>query len=398
VQGPANYKFTSEPAFVETIEMNPSAARLAAFATFLLHGTLLGSWAPHIAFAKERLEAGPGLFGLALLSLPFGAVIAMPIAGALINLFGSAAVTLTAGILFCILVLGPPHAADLWQFIGAGILLGAAIGSMDVAMNAHGLAVEKAIRKPIMSVLHGGFSLGAIIGAFASAPLISVLGPTQQILLVSAVCLITQLVASRYYLPADTDRGLSGSHFAWPTSATIGLGMLCFLALMIEGSILDWGAIYMRERFAIDAAFAAIAFGSYQGGMAIARFTGDVLRVKIGAVKLVFASALLAAIGTALAILAPGPVLAIIAFAFAGLGIGNVAPVLFAGGGRLEPDAPGRGIAAVTTLGYSGFLAGPPLIGFAAELTNLQIGLGLTVIAAAVIAFFARYVSSADTY
>jgi MFS family permease len=378
--------------------MNPPAARLAVFATFLLHGILLGSWAPHIAFAKERLEAGPGLFGFALLSLPFGAVIAMPIAGALINLYGSAKLTLIGGILFCVFVLGPPHAPDLWQFIFAGILLGAAIGSMDVAMNAHGLAVERAIKKPIMSVLHGGFSLGAIIGAFASAPLISAFGPSWQIVLVSLMCLVMQLVAFRSYLPSSIDKGLSGSHFAWPTSGTIALGALCFLALMIEGSILDWGAIYMREQFAIDAAFAAIAFGSYQGGMAIARFTGDYLRVKIGAVKLVFLSALLTAAGTAIAIIAPDPVMAIVAFAFAGLGIGNVAPVLFAGGGRLEPDAPGRGIAAVTTMGYSGFLAGPPLIGFAAELTTLQIGLGLTVVAAGIIALFARKVSSADTY
>jgi MFS family permease len=113
---------------------------------------------------------------------------------------------------------------------------------------------------------------------------------------------------------------------------------------------------------------------------------------------MVVVSALLTAGGTAVALLAPSPALALAAFVFAGLGVGNIAPVLFAGGGRLEPDAPGRGIAAVTTLGYSGFLCGPPLIGFAAQVTNLNAALFLTVIAALIIAVFARMVKSADSY
>jgi MFS family permease len=378
--------------------MNASAARWAVFTTFLIHGMLLGSWAPHIALAKERLDVGPAVFGAALLSMPLGAVIAMPIAGVLINKYGSAKLTLIGGIMFCLFVLGPPHAPTMPLFVLAGILLGASIGSMDVAMNAHGLAAERALKKPILSVLHGAFSLGAIFGAFASAPLLRAFGPTWQLVLTSAVCLVAQLVAARFFLPASVDKGLSGSHFAWPTRATIGLGALCFLALMIEGSILDWGAIYFRERFLVDAAYAAFAFGAYQGGMAFARFTGDYLRIKFGAVRLVFFSALMTAAGTALGLLAPSFTTAMIAFIFAGIGIGNVAPVLFAGGGRLEPDAPGRGIAAVTTMGYSGFLAGPPLIGFAAELSTLQIGLGLTVIAALIIALSAKQVKTADTY
>jgi hypothetical protein len=106
----------------------------------------------------------------------------------------------------------------------------------------------------------------------------------------------------------------------------------------------------------------------------------------------------LTALGTAAALTAPSQNLALFAFVFAGLGIGNVAPLLFAGGGRLEPEAPGRGIAAVTTLGYSGFLAGPPLIGFAAELVTLPWALGLTVIAALIIAAFSPAVDAADTF
>jgi MFS family permease len=220
----------------------------------------------------------------------------------------------------------------------------------------------------------------------------------NQLLVISGLAAVGFLFSSRFLLSADVDKGLSGSHFAWPTKATIGLGLLCFLALMIEGSVADWAAIMMQGRFAIEASIAAMAFGFYQGGMAVSRFTGDMLRQRFGAVPMVFWSALLTAAGTAAALMLPSVPLSLLAFTIAGIGIGNVAPVLFAGGGRLEPDAPGRGIAAVTSLGYSGFLAGPPLIGIAAEFSNLQWALGLTVLAALIIAVFARMVQSADTY
>ena len=376
----------------------PNQARWAVGATFLLHGILIGAWVPHIPLAKERLDVGPGMFGLALLAIAAGAVFAMPVAGALINRFGSARMTAVTGVLFCITFFGPIMAPGFASFMMAGFAMGMAIGSMDVAMNAHGIAVEKALKRPTMSMLHGGFSIGGTLGAFLGAGLLEAFGELPQAVITAVLCLASQFAARKYYLPADVDKGLSGSHFAWPTMATIGLGLLCFLALMIEGSILDWAAILLREKFVLDAGIAALGFGFYQAGMAVARLSGDWIRLRVGAVTMVAASALLAAAGTALALIAPSPALAITAFVFAGLGLGNIAPVLFAGGGRLEPDAPGRGIAAVTTLGYTGFLCGPPLIGFLAQVSSLNSALFLTVIAALIIAIFARSVKAADTY
>ena len=378
--------------------VNSARARWAVGLTFLLHGTLVGSWVPHIPLAKEHLDVGPAVFGLALLAIAGGAVCAMPVAGALINRFGSARLTAVTGILFCISFFGPVFAQSLPVFVVAGFVMGAVIGSMDVSMNAHGIAVERACKTPTMSMFHGGFSIGGVLGAFASSALIKLFGPTAQAIIMASACLATQVAVAFWYLPANTDKGLSGTHFAWPTKATIGLGLLCYLALMIEGSILDWAAIMMREKFLMDAGVAALAFGFYQGGMAVARLSGDWLRLSFGAVRMVLVSALMTAAGTAVALTVPSPWIAMAAFVFAGLGLGNIAPVLFAGGGRLEPDAPGRGIAAVTTLGYTGFLSGPPLIGFAAQATSLPTALGLTVIAALIIAFYARSVKAADTY
>ncbi|WP_119392048.1 MFS transporter [Taklimakanibacter lacteus] len=381
--------------------MSPSVIRHARGAialTFLVHGFVVGSWIPHIPLAKDRLDVGTGIFGVALLAIAAGAIVAMPLSGGLINRFGSARVTAVTGIAFCLAFILPPLAPDLFTFILVAIVFGATIGSMDVAMNAHGIAVEKAMRRATLSFLHAAFSIGAMVGSLLGALLLGLLDGTGHILLASIIGLVLFLPCMRFFLPTEIDRGLSGEGFVLPTRATVGLGALCFLALMGEGAVVDWSGLMLRQRFMLDAGTAALGFASFASGMSLSRLLGDRMRMKFGARRLVRWSALLMALGVAIALVVPSATIAIIALALAGIGIGNAAPVLFAGGGRLEPDAPGRGIAAVTTLGYAGFLAGPPLIGFVAELTGLTAALGLIVLASLVIAASARAAGAADAY
>jgi MFS family permease len=212
-----------------------------------------------------------------------------------------------------------------------------------------------------------------------------------------AAYVVLLIITCANLLP-PVDRGLSESHFGWPTRHTFGLGALCFLALMVEGSVADWAGIFTREKFAIEAALAAWGFAFYQGGMSLSRFGGDWLRHKFGAVNVVVVSAVLAAVGMGVALVSPNLPITFLAYAAGGIGIGNIAPVLFVGGGRLEPDAPGRGIAAVVSMGYAGFLAGPPIIGFVAQFTSLGWALGLTVAAAIVIALFAKRAAPSESY
>ena len=373
-------------------------ARWAVFITFLLAGILVGAWVPHVPLAEQRLGVGHGAFGLALLAIAAGAVTSMPFTGALINRFGSARITLVGGLLFGVGFLGPVFAPSYATFVIAAFVMGLGTGSMDVSMNAHGLAVEKAYQKPIISGLHAAWSVGCTAGAFGGSWIIEHASPAIEAFMAMLFFVIALIVTCQFFLPSSADKGLSESHFGWPTRATFGLGALCFLALMVEGSVADWAGIFTKERFAVDAAMAAFGFAFYQGGMSLSRFAGDGLRQKFGAVNMVVASALLAAVGMGCALLAPNLVLAFVGYAVGGIGIGNIAPVLFAGGGRLEPDAPGRGIAAVVSMGYAGFLAGPPVIGFVAQFSNLQMALGLTVVAALIIATFARGVAPADQY
>jgi MFS family permease len=373
-------------------------ARGAIALTFLVHGFVVGSWIPHIPLAKDRLAVGTGIFGLALLAIAFGAIISMPLSGVLINRFGSARVTAVTGVALCFAFILPPLMPDLWSFLPAALIFGATIGSMDVAMNAHGIAVEKTLRRATMSLLHAGFSIGAMTGSLFGALALRAIGDLGHVALSFALSLVFFVPATRFFLPNASDKGLSGEGFVWPTRATIGLGLLCFLGLMAEGAVVDWSGLMLLQRFPLDASTAALGFASFAFGMSLSRLFGDWLRMKFGAVHMVRWSALLMAAGLTAALVIPAVPIAIIALGFAGIGIGNAAPILFAGGGRLEPQSPGRGIAAVTSLGYAGFLAGPPLIGFIAELTGLPLALGLVVLASLVIAGFSRAAGAADAY
>ena len=376
--------------------INLTAASAAVAAYFFVVGLIMGGWAAAIPIAKAQLGGGAGLFGTALLSIAAGAIVAMPLGGALINRFGSRLVVSLSGLAYCVFYFGPILAPNLPLFILGGLAFGAAIGLTDVAMNTQGLAIERLARKPLMSRLHGMYSIGCLLGAFSGGALIESMGNFAQAAVLILFCLAILLIAHRFLLPSGVDKGLSTTHFALPTRATLGLGALCFMTLLVEGAFTDWSGIYLQHDLAVDTGAAAAGFGLFSGGMAISRFLGDRVRTLIGSVHMVRSSALMTFIGLIGALQTPDPLLAIAMFAIAGIGIGNLAPILFAGGGRMEPQAPSRGIAAVTTLGYSGMLAGPPLIGFLADGVGLKLALWSLAVMMFIVMAGARMVEKLD--
>jgi MFS family permease len=373
------------------------ATRLAIASMFLILGLITGAWVPHIPLAQQRLGADLATFGLALLALAAGAVTAMPAAGSLIHKNGSARVTLVTGILFCLAFPLPALAGTIGWFVASLAIFGAMIGAMDVAVNAQALAYEKHIGKPVMSLLHGMYSAGAMGGAGLSALVLGRFSVQMHLAGTVIIGLATVCAAAFFLLPTDADRGLTEKRFfAWPSRATIGLGSLCFLAYMSEGAVLDWSAIELRQKFSLSAHIAGIGYGAFAGGMALARFTGDALRSRFGPVALVRSSAALAAAGMIIALSGHDWVLCIAAYGLAGLGLGNIVPVLFSGGGKLEPEAPGRGIAAVVAMGFAGSVIGPPFIGLAADSAGLSAALGVVVVAMVIIAAAANTAKAAQ--
>jgi MFS family permease len=165
---------------------------------------------------------------------------------------------------------------------------------------------------------------------------------------------------------------------------------------MSEGAVLDWSAAWLRGDLGASPSVAATAFAAFSAAMAVGRFGGDWLRHRWGAAVLVRASAAIAAIGLGSALLIATPLAAVVGFAGVGLGLSNTVPVLFGAAGRMPGAQPGAAIAATASVGYVGFLVGPPLIGLVAQLSTLGTALGLLVLACALVAAFARLVRIAD--
>ncbi|MFC4165714.1 MFS transporter [Teichococcus aestuarii] len=381
------------------IPPDPRAARLAIRLVFLVNGAVLAGWAPLVPLAKARLGLDEGQLGLVLLALGAGAILAMPLAGMLIARHGSRAVSIAAGLAFAallpLLALAPDSPAAGAPLLALALFaFGAANGLMDVAMNAQAVAVEAKGTRPIMSSIHGIFSIGGLLGAVSvSLMLRAGLSPVAAALALGAAAMALLAAQARALLPRAEDRPGDGHGFALPRGPVLAFGLLCFIMLLAEGSMIDWSAVYLVQQRGMEVALAGLGFGAFSVAMAAARLSGDALNARLGPVRLLRGGALLAALGLAVVVVVPQAWGALLGFVLVGLGIGNAVPLLFSAAGRLPGVAPGTAIAAVATLGYAGLLAGPALIGFAARLTSLPValaGVALLVLAVAAWAGIAR--------
>ncbi len=372
-----------------------SSPRAAVSAAFLIHSTVSGTWAPRLPAIKESLELSDGELGTALVGLAIGLVVGTRVAGAPIDRFGSRPVMRAGFPLLAATLLLPGLAGSLLGLLAALLVLGAVSGALDVAMNAQGIEVERTLSKPILSGLHGLWSVGLGLGAAAAALAAAAdLDPLPHFTIVAAVLAVASLVFMRGLLPesAQVRAELSGDEERLPvpwTLALVMLGVIAFCSFVGEGSASDWSAVYMTQELGASQALGALAFTAFAVTMATARFAADPLRIRLGNVALVRGGSLIAAGGLGLGLLIHEPAAAIAGFALLGLGLAAVVPIAFAAAGEIDPRATGRLVGRVATLGYVGSVAGPIAIGWLAEATSLRAALGLVVLLALVIAVLA---------
>lgn len=368
-------------------------ARTAVSLVFFANGFVVASWLPHIPEVKERLALGDFLLGVALFSMAVGSVLVLPFAGWSVGRFGSDATTRAAGLALCLLLPAPVVAPNLLMLIVALLLFGAANGILDVSMNAQAVLLEDRYARPILSSLHALYSTGGLAGASLAALAASIDIPGSAQALGLTVVLVPLLLAiSRLLLHGESCARDRSTVFARPDRALLGLGALAFLALMAEGAMGDWAAVFLREYRDAGMDGAATGFAGFSLAMAAGRFGGDWVRRRWGAPILLRAGGLTAAAGMTIALIASGLILPVAGFTLFGLGIANMIPVLFGAAGRTRGTTPGLGIAAVATTGYAGLLAGPPLIGMTAELVGLRLALTAILCNAVAVALFAGVV------
>jgi MFS family permease len=368
------------------------AARGAVTAVFFLNGFLFGSLVARMPAIRDHAGVTNGELGLALASVAVGAVVAMPVAGALAARHGSRGPTRAALALSSGAVLLPVLATSLPALAAAFLVMGLAMGSLDVTMNAHGVAVERRYDRPILSGFHAAFSFGGLAGAATAATAAAAqLDLELHLALVAAVSLAVGLGWSRSFLHAAEDAsGTEHPVLARPPRRLWALGIVAFSCLLVEGAAADWSAVYVRDELSTGAATAASAYVAFSLTMAIGRLLGDRLVERFGPVALLRGGGLLAASGFGAGLAADAVAGALLGFAALGAGLAVVIPVVFRAAGSTPGMSPGMALAAVSSTGYLGFVAGPPIIGSVAEAIGLPTALVLLVALAVVVAALAR--------
>lgn len=359
------------------------ANRIAVKLAFFLNGFIYANWVSRLPRIQEIFHADDGTIGIVLLSISLGAVVAMPFAGWVIMKNGSRRITLASVIAYCAFVPLIPVAPDIIALTILFFVMGAITGVLDVAMNAQAVMVEQAYKKPIMSSFHALFSIGMALGAWCGALFVDLETTlVNHFAIVGGSALATTLWMSKNLIADSPSREIKteGPLFRLPNKSLIGIGIIAFCCMMGEGAMADWTVNYMENiAFAADH-IAPLALSSFAAAMTIGRIFGDRARSAWGDDRLIVFGGLLAVAGLAVSLLFPEPMIVITGLFFVGLGLSAIVPITYSIAGSTKGLPQGAGIAMVTTIGYSGFLFGPPIIGFISDLSNLRVGLTLLIL------------------
>jgi MFS family permease len=378
-------------------------ARISVGSVFLIHAAVFGSWAPRIPAIKHHVGIGDGGLGVALTGMALGLFAGTRLAGRTVDRFGSGRAIRVATLALCAALVGPALAGDLATLTAVLALLGVAGGFLDVAMNAQAVAVERGYARPIMSGLHGLWSVGLLGGALGAAGAAAAdASPTLHFAVVGAALAAASLVlldgllgAGAEEVPADDGAAELTRWGLLLAPAVLLLGLIAFSCFIGEGSAADWSAVYLRDNLDSSHAFAAAAFAAFSFAMAASRFTADRLSARFGPAAVVRTGGLVAAGGLALGLALAEPVAAVIGFGLLGLGLAPVVPITFSAAGNTGLGPTGVVLGRVVTIGYLGSIVGPVVIGAFADVVGLRAALLVPVALAVLVALLAGYASSA---
>jgi MFS family permease len=372
-------------------------ARVAVTVMFVIHGLLFASWTAHIPQVKAHLHLTDGALGLALLGAPVGSVAAMLGTGALLSRAGSRAVVRISAAGYCLTGCLAGMADSLPWLFAALAAWGVFQGVLDVAMNTQGITVERALGRPIMPVLHGGWSVGSLAGAAAGILGVATgTGLTAQLLLLGLPAVAVATWMSPRLLTDPRPERAAGAGRTRMTGVLAILGMIAFAGLLCEGATADWAAVYLRDELHTTAAVSGLGYAAFALAMVAVRLSGGRLLALAGPRRLLGVLAGVATAGMTAGLLSGVPVIAIVGFGLLGVGLASIIPTLFSAAGNQPGIAPGTAVATVSAIGWAGFMCGPPLIGFAAEQTSRTVALGVFPLLTAFIAVVSARASALD--
>lgn len=350
------------------------ASRLSISAFFFLAGVCFASWASRIPDIKQFLYLSDGGLGAVLLALPVGLLISLPFSGWLVTHFGSRQMVIPAAVSYALLLPLLGLVQHAWQLVTVLFFFGLVGNLLNIAMNTQAVSLEALYKRSIIASFHGIWSLAGFTGASVGNLMVNLhIAPFRHFIIISIAAFFITFLCFRNTLRQDINTDSERPIFAKPDARLLKLGLIAMCCMVCEGTMFDWSGVYFRKVVQAPQGLTLLGFNTFMGSMAGGRFIGDWLATRLGTKRMLQNAGIIIATGLSVAIIFPYVLTATAGFLLVGIGVSSVVPLVYGAAGRSKNFSPGVALAAVSTIGYLGFLAGPPMIGFIAEGWNLRV-------------------------
>ena len=354
--------------------------RIGVSTFYFIQGLSFATWASRIPDIKDVLHLSDGALGSILFALPLGQLAAMALSGFLVSRFGSRRILSIAACLYPAVLLLLGSVTTAWQ-LGLALLFFGICGNLsNISLNTQGVGVERLYRRSIMASFHGVWSMAGFAGGVVSTYMVAKhIPPFTHFCIIYAIAFLLMLFARKFMLPRDAHSGRKEKKkvFVKPDRYIVTLGIIAFACMICEGTMFDWSGIYFEKIVQAPKDMTRLGYVAFMFTMTAGRFTADYLVTRFGVHRILRMSGLFIITGMMFAILFPYVSAATLGFLIVGIGTSSVVPMAYSLAGRSKKMLPGVALASVSSIGFLGFLIGPPIIGFISELSNLRVSFAL---------------------
>ncbi len=384
-----------------------SKRRTALGSMFFFMGLCFSTWAARIPDIQAKFQLSEGQLGTLLLFLPLGSMIGLPIAGWSVHQYGSRRVIMIGSFVYALTLPLIGLSPNTYLLVPVLILFGMLGNIMNISLNTQALDLEDQMGKSILASFHGLWSMAGFTGAGLGAGLIFFnFSPTGHFAVVTGISFLIVILAQGYLVKEEKSSDGGGLVLRRPDDLLLRIGLIAFLGMMCEGCMFDWSGVYFKKVIEAEPSLVALGYVAFMGAMASGRFVTDKVVHRFGKVAVLQVSGFLIFLGLSLSVAIPTVYVATFGFLLVGLGVASIIPVSYSIAGRSKLYSPSVALALVSTISFFGFLIGPPLIGFVAELFSLPLsfamiainGLGIVLLASIrKQVFFSNEPNAADT-
>jgi MFS family permease len=364
--------------------------RIAVSSFFFLAGICFASWASRIPDIQNKLQLTSAALGGILLCLPVGLLTSLPVAGFLVAKYGSRIIVLLSAVLYSCTLPMLGFSGSVTQLMITLFIFGFGGNMMNISINTQAVATEGLYHKPIMASFHGVWSMAGFTGAAIGTLMVHFhILPPYHFLCITALATLILIFFSGKLIHQDINRDEKQPIFVRPDKSLLNFGLIAFFSMICEGAMFDWSGIYFAKVVRPDPSLVTVGYTAFMCTMATGRFVGDWVAFRLGMKTMLQLSGMLTAGGLLLAVIFPQFITATIGFLIVGAGVSSIIPMIYSAAGKSKVMSPGVAIAAVSTIGYLGFLFGPPFIGFIAQATSLRVSFGLIAVMGTLIVLIA---------